>query len=103
VSDDADTVIDDIAERGHLRVLIEWAEDGPIALGRLEELACGDASAVVRERYGAHWLSTLIDLAQRGGVGELERDEDGAVVFRPASVVPNFADAWRQAIRAWDD
>jgi hypothetical protein len=41
-------------------------------------------------------------VAQRGGVGELERGEDGAVVFRPAPEVPSFEDAWRQAIRSWD-
>jgi hypothetical protein len=99
-----ETVIDDIAERHNLGTLCEWARDGrPIPLGRLQALAYGSANASDRERYGPGWLAALIDLAQRGGVGELERGEDGAVVFRPAPEVPTAEDAWRRAIRTWDD
>jgi hypothetical protein len=97
------TVIDDLAERDHLGTLCEWARDGrPIPLRRLQALAYGSANVSDRERYGPYWLAALIHLAQRGGVGELERGEDGALVFRPASDVPSFEDAWRQAIRSWD-
>jgi hypothetical protein len=99
-----ETVIDDLAERDHLGTLCEWARDGhPIPLRRLQELAYGRASMSDREQYGPGWLAALIDLAQRGGVGELERDADGAVVFRPAPEVPSFEDAWRHAIRSWDE
>jgi hypothetical protein len=99
-----ETVIDDLAERNHLGTLCDWALAGrPIALRRLQALAYGTANTRDRERYGPGWLAALIDLAQRGGVGHLERSEDGAVVFRPAVDVPSFEDAWRNAMRSWDD
>jgi hypothetical protein len=65
----------------------------------LQALAYGTANVSDRERYGPYWLAALIDLAQRGGVGELERAEDGSVVFRPALEVPSAEEAWRRAIR----
>jgi hypothetical protein len=99
----SETVIDDLAERDNLAVLCEWARAGrPIPLWRLQSLAYRSANTRDRERYGPGWLTALIDLAQRGGVGELERDAGGAVVFRPALEVPSFEDAWRRAIRSWE-
>jgi hypothetical protein len=98
------TVIDDLFERNHLETLCEWARDGrPIPLQRLRALAYGSANASDRERYGPGWLAALVDLAQRAGVGQLERDEDGAVAFYPMSDVPSFEDAWRRATRSWDE
>jgi hypothetical protein len=97
------TVIDDLAERDHLGTLCEWARAGrPIPLRRLQALAYGSANASDRERYGPGWLAALVDLAQRGGVGTLERSEDGAVVFVSAAEVPIHDEAWQRAIRSWD-
>jgi hypothetical protein len=50
------------------------------------------------EEYGVRWLETLIDLLERGGVGRLERREDGRVVFVFADELPTAADAWDRAL-----
>jgi hypothetical protein len=99
-----ESVIDDLASRRDLGVLCEWAREGrPIPLRRVQVLVNGSANTSDVLRYGPGWLAALLDLAERGGVGTLERGADGAVVFRPAAEVPNFEDAWRQAIKAWDE
>jgi hypothetical protein len=96
------TIIDDIASRRDLVTLIGWAQDGrSIPLARMQELANGVARPVDVERFGSVWLSALIDLAQRAGVGTLERREDGAIRFLPATEPPSAAEAWDRATRSW--
>ena len=107
--------IDDISNEKHLEVICARAREGrPIPLS-----GCGRSRTAPRtgstsaETHGRkrvrdatpicctmqHWLDTLIDLCERGGVGSLEHREDGAIVFVPAARVPDAAEAWRRATR----
>jgi hypothetical protein len=96
-------VIDDFAACKHLATLCAWARAGqPIPLVRLHTLAHGSASPRDVKVYGRAWLAALISAAERGGVGQLERGEDG-VVFKPAADVPAAVEAWSKVQASWDD
>jgi hypothetical protein len=64
-------------------------------------IANGSAHPIDVERFGQHWLDSLVDLAERGSVGSLEHREDGAIVFQPAARVPDADEAWRRANAAY--
>lgn len=48
-----------LARAGEWELSLEW----------LRELASGNASNPELEAHGEHWLATLIELLERGGVG----------------------------------
>jgi hypothetical protein len=91
--------IDDLANSRHLAEVIEWAAAGDevVPIERLRKLACGTATSHDIEQHGEHWTETLIDLLQRGGVGQLERRADGAIVFAYVQSIPTAAEAWQRA------
>jgi hypothetical protein len=91
--------IDDLANERHIVDVLEWAADGDeaVPLERLRRLACGNATSRDIEQRGEHWTETLLDLLQRGGIGQLERRQDGRIVFVFADPLPTAAEAWRRA------
>lgn len=91
------SIIDDVANMRHLPEVLALAGERELPLGRLRRMACGQASRADVDEYGARWTSTLIDLLERGGVGRLERREDGSVVFVFASELPSADEAWDRA------
>jgi hypothetical protein len=93
-----DTIIDDLANRRHLPEVLALAGEGELPLGRLHRMACGSASRPDVDEFGDYWTRTLVDLLQRGGVGRLERREDGRVVFVFADELPTADDAWERAL-----
>jgi hypothetical protein len=92
------SVIDDIANRNLIEPVLSQAAERELSLEWLLELACGQAANNDRERYGRHWLRTLLDLLERGGVGHLERRDREQIVFVFADVPPSAEEAWE---RAW--
>jgi hypothetical protein len=98
------SVIGDLCERAQLKLLAEWAQEGEaIPVERLQALVNGKASAMNVERHGPTWLADLCDAAERGGVGWLERRDDGAVVFVPDDDAPDGDTAWRRIVASWAD
>jgi hypothetical protein len=91
-------VIDDLANRRNLEPVLAMGAREELSLEEISTLACGHASPLACEKYGEHWLATLLDLLQRGGVGRLERRADDRVVFVFASELPSAEEAWE---RAW--
>lgn len=91
--------IDDLANEKHIGTALEWAAAGDevIPIERLRELACGTAKPYDVAAHGQHWVETLLDLLQRGGVGQLERRADGQIVFGFADPLPTAAEAWQRA------
>jgi hypothetical protein len=88
------TIFDDLSNRKHLSQVLAIADEGEISLERLRELAYGTASARDVVVHGEHWLRTLVDLLQRGGIGQLERRADGRIVFVFTGAVPTAEEAW---------
>jgi hypothetical protein len=96
------TIIDDLSNRRDLATLLEWAQDGPIPVERLRWLAYGAASSTHVAAHGDHWLRTLIDVAERAGIGTLERDPTGRLVLVPGDRRPSSpAAAWEAVTRSW--
>jgi hypothetical protein len=91
------TIFDDVANRRHLPEVLALAGEGELPLEWLRRLANGSASHVDIEEFGEHWLRSLVDLLQRGGVGRLERREDGRLVFVFADELPTADEAWDRA------
>ena len=58
----------------------------------------GTASSLDMQRHSEHWLRSLVDLLERGGIGQLERKSSGEVAFRFADQLPTAEEAWA---RAW--
>jgi hypothetical protein len=92
------SIIDDLANRRHLPQVLALAGEGELPLEHLRRLACGSATRGDVAEYGAHWTRTLVDLLERGKVGQLERREDGRVVFVFADELPTAAAAWDRAL-----
>jgi hypothetical protein len=98
------SIVGDLCERAHLKLLAEWAQEGDaIPVERLQALVNGKASAMNVERYGATWLADLCDAAERGGIGWLERRDDGAVEFVPADDPPSGDEAWQRVVASWPE
>jgi hypothetical protein len=97
------TIIDDLANRRDLGEVLAMADEGEIPLWRLRRMAYGSASVVDIERHGEHWLLTLVDLLQRGGIGALERRAGGQVVFVFADSLPTADEAWERSQPELDD
>jgi hypothetical protein len=94
-------VIDDLANRALLAEVVALARGGPVPLAQLRRLAVGSAEATLVERHGAHWLDTLVDAAERGGIGHLRRDDRGAVALVPRNPVPTPEAAWERVAASW--
>jgi hypothetical protein len=91
-------IIDDLANKRHLPQVLALAGEGELRLERLRRLACGSAAPGDVEEYGDQWTRSLVDLLQRGGIGRLERREDGRIVFVFADELPTARDAWDRAL-----
>jgi hypothetical protein len=85
-------VIDDLANERHLEPLLALAREGPVPPERIARLVDG-----TDDRYASHMVASLCDLAERGGIGTLERGEDGGLVLVPAPLLPTAAEAWERA------
>lgn len=96
------TIIDDLANRRHLSEVLELAGESEIPLERLRRMACGSASRADIDEHGDHWTRTLVDLLQRGGIGRLERREDGVIMFVFADKLPSADGAWDRAFADGD-
>jgi hypothetical protein len=90
------TFFDDLANRKHLTQVLARADEGELPLEWLRRLANGSASNVDIEEFGEHWLRTLIDSLERGGIGRLERRESGAIVFVFSEELPTADEAWER-------
>jgi hypothetical protein len=93
------TVIDDLANRHCLAPVLAMSGREELPLSEIHRLACGTASRLTVEQHGEHWLSTLLELLQRGGVGHLERRADDQLVFVFARELPTAEEAWERAWR----
>jgi hypothetical protein len=96
------TIIDDVANKQHLPQVLAFAGEGELPLERLRGIACGSATRGDVEEYGDDWTRTLVDLLQRGGIGQLERREDGRIVFVFADELPTADEAWDRALGEGD-
>jgi hypothetical protein len=94
----ASSIIDDLANRRYLPQVLALAGEGELSLERLRRLACGSGAPGDVEEYGDQWTMTLVDLLQRGGIGRLERREDGRIVFVFADELPTAPDTWDRAL-----
>jgi hypothetical protein len=92
------SIIDDLSNRELLGVLIEWGHSQrSVSVNRLQRLVNGMATAPDVAQYGEYWLRSLIDLAERAGVGQLERQRDGRMMLVFARELPDADDAWNAA------
>lgn len=95
-----DHVIDDLANRLRLYQLFAWAREyGPVMpIGQVRRIAYGTAAAVDINQHGTYWVKSLLSLAQRTGLGCLERDGDGELLLRFAEPLPDD----EQVETAWE-
>lgn len=92
--------IDVIASQIPLGELLAEAVPGDtIGVARLSEAVCGKANRANVEQHGDYWFRTLVETAELGGVGRLERGRSG-VVFRFAADLPGLDEAIGRALDA---
>lgn len=83
--------------------MVEGASGATDADCRFAAARLRPANAQDVELRGEGWLRSLVDLAERGGLGHVERDQRGEVVFVFASPLPDAETAWEVAFAAGDD
>jgi hypothetical protein len=93
-----------IHDLGSKRALADLVRLAPraLTLGEVRKVAEGQANALARVELGERWTEYLISLAERGGVGRLER-RDGGLVFRFCEPVPDPEDAFCEATGPWPE
>jgi hypothetical protein len=93
------TIVDDVANGVHLEPVLSVAAGRDfVTLSWLREVACGKAEKLAREWHAEYWTETLVDYLQRGGVGRLERRDDGRVVFVFARPLPTAVEVERRVL-----
>jgi hypothetical protein len=92
--------IDVIGSKLALGEMFEAGRPGEtVGMIEMSWFACGGASRAAVEMYGRDWLETLIQTAELGGVGRLERAPGGAV-FRFVAKPPGVDEAVTRALDA---
>ncbi|MBV9192955.1 MAG: hypothetical protein JO168_02340 [Solirubrobacterales bacterium] len=93
---------DDLSNRSFLSDLLarvlEHGATMPIA--EVRRLRCARAQPIDAAEHGDDWAESAIDLLERMGVAQLERDGDGQVVVRFTEPLPDAEEleaAWHRA------
>ena len=83
------TVIADLHGRRDIAPALVLLAAGPVPVGRLYVLVTASAGPLDAARFGDGWTHEVLDLLQRAGAGDLERDARGRLVLVPRAPLPS--------------